>query len=935
VNLSRKSLYLVFTLLILSCASSGLRAQQHAHSKVAGVKSSASSSAATTRHSRESDYTRSLRETAMLSLQIARGGLARAVLTMPGKLDDQSPVHQALSQSFSFPLTIVPPRKNPYEEDDDDEADSPKLDWTLIEAENNSAFTQQLMNQTAQMHVAHLAEELKSRGIKNLRITVLFLDRMPNVRVSGAEKKGFLAFNYYEADISTENPGAAVIELSWGYTRSDVWKQWPPIAGFILVPMLLTIWMGRRVLKIKDRPAEMWGRYFRYLARVMNSLWLVWLPIYAWVNLNELIPAAFGPNHNSLSRVVAIAVWIGVPLPVMWLCHLLSGQVYRNVRGAEWSPADVVRRMLLGATIGFLPLFFVILIVSNWKAGSRYTGSLIILAAASTTFLARLLRKSLRSSQYSVTRGELRDRIFELARRAGVKLKQIYVLPEGSAQLSNAFARSDNAVILTGSLLRHLSKREVDAIMGHEIGHLKERHPHRKGIITLVTLVVANFIAGALSSMIDMHRWMPAMFSFVIAGSTVFLHFLSRGKERHADAIGINLTGDPEAFISGLAKISRLNLMPMHEGGAVEFGTHPKTLGRLQDIARMHGISPERFQALLAGLLGEEEHYPDNQVNESRAKIFSTEFKQKQSSRVGLVIMGAVLLSPVLTALLLARLPLHGAVQFAAYLGGAVATFLLYQVLRNLIMSWGFGSIERRLREKIGQLGFPQAAREGMFVGLGPAAHSRRYEKCIIWDVGLLWFVDERMFYLGEEAWFVLNRSQVADTRPGLVEPAFVPRNLLYVDWRDEALGSGSTFYLTAASARSILQSRRAIGALDERINAWIKGTEPGGTAESTPNLRSPSFGEITSEPAKTRLDPMLIVKSTFVFLIIGSILSFALGVSFWSACYAIGVVIMLGVVDELPKLFFGGLMRRERQQPPPYQRGSWAESGAATNAQR
>lgn len=77
----------------------------------------------------------------------------------------------------------------------------------------------------------------------------------------------------------------------------------------------------------------------------------------------------------------------------------------------------------------------------------------------------------------------------------------------------------------------------------------------------------------------------------------------------------------------------------------------------------------------------------------------------------------------------------------------------------------------------------------------------------------------------------------------------------------------------------------------------------------------------------------MLILKSLFIFSIIGSVLSFALGVSFWSACYAIGVVVVLGVVEELPKLFFGGVMRRARKQPP-HQRGMWAESGAA-NSQR
>jgi Zn-dependent protease with chaperone function len=48
-------------------------------------------------------------------------------------------------------------------------------------------------------------------------------------------------------------------------------------------------------------------------------------------------------------------------------------------------------------------------------------------------------------------------------------------VPEAKAQMSNAFARSDRAVMITASLLKHLSKREVDGIIAHEIGHLKEK----------------------------------------------------------------------------------------------------------------------------------------------------------------------------------------------------------------------------------------------------------------------------------------------------------------------------------------------------------------------------------------------------------------------------------------------------------------------------
>src|SRR5262249_31916435 len=149
-----------------------------------------------------------------------------------------------------------------------------------------------------------------------------------------------------------------------------------------------TLWMGRRVLKCKDRPSEMWGKYFRYLALVINSLWLVWVPIYSWTNLGELIPVAFGPSYYRLGRLVAIAAWFEPPMIVMWLCHLLSRQVYRNVSGAEWSPAEVIRRFVLGVTVGSVPVFFLILIISNWRASVRTNTIIFVVGVACSSLLA-------------------------------------------------------------------------------------------------------------------------------------------------------------------------------------------------------------------------------------------------------------------------------------------------------------------------------------------------------------------------------------------------------------------------------------------------------------------------------------------------------------------------------------------------------------------
>jgi Zn-dependent protease with chaperone function len=874
------------------------------------------------------------KETGGLVVNIERDGGIRTVLSIPVKVDDPAALRQALLQSFNLPLTIDPPLNNPYLDDQYEEWGR-KYPITLIEAHNSEAFVEQKLFSSLKIQPGPLAKELRSNGINTLIVTFIALKPMSNVSVSGAVKRGFPIYSFYQANINTDNPNPRTIDFSWGYQKGDIAIQSLPIALFLLAPLMLTLWMSRSVLKLKDRPAEMWGKYFRYLTGLINAIWILWFPVLAWSNMNEILPGLLGPAAGSYAGIARYGLWFTPPMLVMWLCHFLSHRVYRNVRGAEWSPGTVVRRAILGGSLAFVPLFGFMLGTSIWSVNLRNTALVMVVVMVVSLAVIGLAGKSLRLSIYSVTRGELRDRIFELASRAGVKLKQIYVLPDDKAQLSNAFARSDDAVMLTASLLRHLSKREVDAIMGHEIGHLKERHPHRKNTITMVTLIAAQIIATFLGSLINLQRWAPAMLSLAFAGATLVLHFISRGNERHADAIGIGLTGDPEAFISGLAKIEELNLMPMHAGGGIELGTHPQTLGRLQGIARMHGVSPERLQTLMAGREKAEEPYRVDEVNESQAKAFSTEFKRAYVLSNVLTILGTVVFAPILSVLLLSRLHLQGVMQFVAYLAGAVVTVLIFQVVRNFAMAWGFSSVEQRVRAKVSQQHLPEAAREGVFVGLAPSAQLRRYELCPFWDVGVLWFAGDQMFYLGEETSFVLNRRQIVDTRLAVMEPAPIPRNCLFIEWRDEARGSRGTFYVTAT--RPVLQTRREVFELEQRINAWLNQT---GAASSAPGssreLRSPFFGKITSEAAPARFQPLLVLKGMLKLSFVSCILSFLLRVPFWSACYAIALMFMLAIVDELPKLYFRGVNNKsDEEQPPAYQSGAWAESDAAAEAQQ
>jgi len=152
----------------------------------------------------------------------------------------------------------------------------------------------------------------------------------------------------------------------------------------------------------------------------------------------------------------------------------------------------------------------------------------------------------------------------ELAQRAGLPMPKVYIMDNPQP---NAFATGRNpenaAVAATTGLLRILDRDEVAGVMAHELAHVKHRD-------TLVMTMTAT-IAGAIS--------MLANFGVFFGGSrdrnnplgavgTILMLILaplaamlvqmaiSRTREYGADRGGAEISGQPMALASALAKIS-------------------------------------------------------------------------------------------------------------------------------------------------------------------------------------------------------------------------------------------------------------------------------------------------------------------------------------------------------------------------------------------
>lgn len=189
----------------------------------------------------------------------------------------------------------------------------------------------------------------------------------------------------------------------------------------------------------------------------------------------------------------------------------------------------------------------------------------------------------------------------------------------------NAFATgrgpSKGVVAVTKGLLSVLNEDEVEAVIGHEIAHIKHRD--------ILVSTIAATLAGAISYLAYLGRWgvlwstsdrrrnegsiAAALLAAILAPIAAMLvqMAISREREYGADEDGAKIAGKPMDLANALIKISgakklglTVNVNPSTShmwiinpirGGAIEelFSTHPpveKRVERLKKIAREMGI---------------------------------------------------------------------------------------------------------------------------------------------------------------------------------------------------------------------------------------------------------------------------------------------------------------------------------------------------------
>jgi len=306
--------------------------------------------------------------------------------------------------------------------------------------------------------------------------------------------------------------------------------------------------------------------------------------------------------------VLLLTTLVSLPLSI-WRTFGVESQFGFNRTTPALFALDFVKSLLLGAALG-IPLLYVVL-YTMWHAGQWWwlaawgvwVAFTLLVTWAWPVFIAPLFNR------FAPLEDEtLRARIEGLLERCGFTSRGVFVV-DGSRRSTHGnayftgFGRHKR-IVFFDTLLERLGHPEVEAVLAHELGHLRLHHVRQRLIVMLVGGLLALALLGWLARQpqfyaalgVDTPSPHAALLLFLLA-TPVFTYFLtplaawwSRRHEFEADRFAAS-HADADALAEALVSLYRDNattLTPDRVHSAF-YDSHPPALvriGRLRALAR-------------------------------------------------------------------------------------------------------------------------------------------------------------------------------------------------------------------------------------------------------------------------------------------------------------------------------------------------------------
>jgi STE24 endopeptidase len=278
---------------------------------------------------------------------------------------------------------------------------------------------------------------------------------------------------------------------------------------------------------------------------------------------------------------------------------------------------DQGKTLLLLLVLGALAVVLLLAIVrrlsrSWWIWGAvAMTGLLIVQAAIGPVFLQPIFNTITRLNDPKVTVPILR-----MAHANGIPANDVYQI-DASRQTTRISANvsgfaGTTRITLNDNLLRRGSPEEIQAVMGHEMGHYVMNHiPKIIFFSAVVYLIFFAFLRWALGRTLASwgERWQirnitdPAVLPLVFLLAGIFFFVLTpvlntdtRMHEKEADMFGLNVARQPDGFAQAAIHLSEYRKMRPGKWEERIFFDHPSGYDRIHSAMVWKGENLELFE---------------------------------------------------------------------------------------------------------------------------------------------------------------------------------------------------------------------------------------------------------------------------------------------------------------------------------------------------
>ena len=209
---------------------------------------------------------------------------------------------------------------------------------------------------------------------------------------------------------------------------------------------------------------------------------------------------------------------------------------------------------------------------------------------------------------FPVESDALKVRLRRLSENAGLIISDIYSfnLSKNTKKANAAFAGLGRTrrILLADTRLVEFSEDEIGSVIGHELGHYRCRHLWKGIVLGFIVILGGLGLSNLFYSMSmkpfggvrgDELATLPLLALF-LAGFGVAItplqNAVSRHFERQGDGFAARETGYPEAFVSALGKLEKMNKADRRPHPVVEFFfySHPALGKRIARIRSMEGV---------------------------------------------------------------------------------------------------------------------------------------------------------------------------------------------------------------------------------------------------------------------------------------------------------------------------------------------------------